>query len=86
MSGGTVDQLRVVIERLDKQKHRRDSFSCGREPLDRYLKQQASQDVARRGTSCWVARDTRDGVIAGYYTLSVASFHRRPSRRRALAN
>lgn len=50
--------------------HKRDGFTCGVEPLDRYLKAQASQDVRRRVSSCFVAVDTANGEIAGYYTLA----------------
>ncbi|MCE3602726.1 GNAT family N-acetyltransferase [Massilia sp. P8910] len=49
--------------------HDRTTFSCDREPLDRYLKQQVSQDVKRRVAACFVA--LADGQrIAGYYTLA----------------
>ena len=49
--------------------HDRASFSCGSEPLDNYLKRQASQDVAKRVAVCFVL--TPDGkTVAGYYTLS----------------
>ena len=29
-------------------KHRRDDFSCGVDPLDRYFREQVSQDIRRR--------------------------------------
>ena len=49
--------------------HERDDFSCGIEPLDRYLRTQASQDVAKHVAVCFVL--TPDGrTVAGYYTLS----------------
>jgi predicted GNAT family N-acyltransferase len=47
----------------------RASFSCGIEPLDRYLKQQASQDARRRAAVPYVLV-SEDNRIAGYYTLS----------------
>jgi hypothetical protein len=53
--------------------HNRASFSCGVEPLDRYFRQQASQDVRRRIASCFVLTEAATGVIAGYYTLTAAS-------------
>src|SRR6266404_2289974 len=57
-----------TIELLAK-KHNRAAFVCGVEPLDNYLKKQASQDVAKRAAACFVA--TPDGVtVAGFYTIS----------------
>lgn len=52
--------------------HDRTTFSSGSEPLDRYLREQVTQDVRRRVAACFVA--TTDGKrIAGYYTLASAS-------------
>lgn len=47
-------------------------FTSGSEPLDRYFRQQVSQDVRRRVTSCFVALDQTDRV-AGFYTLASSS-------------
>ena len=52
--------------------HDRSAFSCGVEPLDRYLKQQASQD-ARRNVAVPFVLVTADRRIAGYYTLSATA-------------
>ena len=52
--------------------HDRSQFQSGSEPLDRYLREQASQDIRRRIATCFVAiGDT--GEIAGYYTLAAVS-------------
>jgi ribosomal protein S18 acetylase RimI-like enzyme len=49
--------------------HDRAAFFSSSEPLDRYLKHQASQDVRKKLTAVFVL--TPDGkTIAGYYTLS----------------
>ena len=48
------------------------AFSCGSPPLDRYIKEQATQDVRRRIASCFVAANVHNKV-AGYYTLASAS-------------
>ena len=50
----------------------RSEFCCGIEPLDGYIKTQASQDVRRRVSVCYVALEKVTGRIAGYYTLSAA--------------
>jgi GNAT superfamily N-acetyltransferase len=50
--------------------HRRDDFACGVEALDRYLVQQATQDVRRRVSTCYVAVEAASGKVAGYYTLA----------------
>ena len=53
-------------------KHDRTAFHSGSEPLNRYLREQATQDVRRRVAACFVA--LADGKrIAGYYTLASAS-------------
>ena len=50
----------------------RSTFYSGSELLDRYFKEQVSQDIRRRVTACFVAL-SKDGHIAGYYTLASAS-------------
>lgn len=45
----------------------------GVEPLDRYLRRQASQDVKRKLSAGYVATERTTGRLAGYYTLSAAS-------------
>jgi GNAT superfamily N-acetyltransferase len=58
------------IEPLGKH-HDRKAFSCGNEPFDRYLKQQASQDARRHVAAPFVAvPEEGDTTILGYYTLS----------------
>ena len=37
--------------------HDRTDFICGVDALDRYFQQQAGQDVRRRATACFVARE-----------------------------
>ncbi|WP_455289811.1 GNAT family N-acetyltransferase [Cupriavidus necator] len=52
--------------------HDRSQFPCGTPALDRYLREQVSQDIRRRAAACFVAlSDARR--IAGYYSLSTAS-------------
>jgi ribosomal protein S18 acetylase RimI-like enzyme len=52
--------------------HDRARFNSGSEPLNRYLREQVTQDTRRRVAACFVA--LADGQrIAGYYTLASAS-------------
>ncbi len=60
-----------IIEVVDPS-HDRESFCCGVEPLDRYFRKQAGQDVRRRATACYVAIETLGGKVAGYFTLAAA--------------
>ncbi len=52
--------------------HDRSGFDSGAPALDRYFKEQVTQDVRRRVASCFVAL-TEDQRIAGFYTLASAS-------------
>ncbi len=63
---------RFRVEALDVS-HDRAAFSSGSPALDRYLKLQASQDVRKDVTRCFVAVSASDGTLAGYYTLSAFS-------------
>ena len=50
--------------------HDRAGFTSGVAPLDRYLREQATQDIRRRVTACYVALEAPGAKIAGYYTLA----------------
>jgi GNAT superfamily N-acetyltransferase len=58
------------IEVLDDD-HARGEFFSGVPALDRYFREQVTQDVRRRTTTCYVAL-AEAGVVAGYYTLAAA--------------
>lgn len=62
----------VIIEPLSSA-HDRKLFSCGIAPLDRYIREQASQDIRRRVSNCFVAIEQETPTIAGYYTLAASS-------------
>lgn len=53
--------------------HERALFKSGVEPLDRYLASQASQDIRRRVSACFVAVETGTKSVAGYYTIAATS-------------
>jgi predicted GNAT family N-acyltransferase len=57
----------VKIQPLDGSCDRTD-FSSGAPELDRYLREQATQDMRRRIAAVFVALDA--GPVIGYYTLS----------------
>jgi ribosomal protein S18 acetylase RimI-like enzyme len=57
---------------LDAAAHDRSSFTSASEPLDRYLREQVTQDIRRRVAACFVAV-TDEQCVAGYYTLAAAS-------------
>ncbi len=52
-------------------RHVRENFASGVEPLDRYLRQQARQDLRRHIASCFVLVGDSGRVPTGYYTLAV---------------
>lgn len=50
--------------------HDRASFACGVEALDQYFQNQATQDVRRRVSACYVAVENGSSKVAAYYTLA----------------
>ncbi|MCC7047578.1 MAG: GNAT family N-acetyltransferase [Alphaproteobacteria bacterium] len=59
------------VEPLDE-RHDRSRFGCGVEPLDRFFRRQAGQDMRRRVSTCFIAVADGDPSIAGFYTLSAS--------------
>lgn len=57
-----------MIELLNT-KHNREAFDCGNELLSNYLKTQASQDIKRKLSACFVLEENKKTIL-GYYTLS----------------
>ena len=70
-----MDKSPVTVEPLGPH-HDRASFSCGEPSLDHYIRRQASQDIRRRVARVFVASGDPPERIAGYYTLSAASFEK----------
>jgi GNAT superfamily N-acetyltransferase len=52
--------------------HERSGFASGSHALDRYFREQVTQDIRRRVATCLVGLDEANEV-AGYYTLSSSS-------------
>ncbi len=63
------DQYEVQLLRDQPRK----DFNCGVDALDRYLMQQAGQDLKRKVTVPYVLVETATGKVAGIYTLSAGS-------------
>ena len=62
----------LLIEPLGKE-HDRKAFSCGNEGLDRYLREQISQDMKRRVATPFVLIEPPQKIVIGYYTLAAGS-------------
>jgi predicted GNAT family N-acyltransferase len=60
----------LKIDLLDSRKHIRSHFCCRKESLDKYIVQQASQDLKRRVSTVFVLIDEPEMNVLGYYTLS----------------
>lgn len=52
--------------------HDRAAFNSGSPHMDRYLKEQATQDMRRRMSACFVALNDAQRIV-GFYTLASAS-------------
>jgi ribosomal protein S18 acetylase RimI-like enzyme len=53
--------------------HDRSRFVSGSAPLDRYLREQASQDIKRRIATCFVVVDVETRDVVGFSTLTATS-------------
>ena len=70
-----MNEPRLILEPLGSH-HDRESFACGEPALDDYLRRRASQDTRRRVAWVFVAVGDTPDEVAGYYTLSAASFEK----------
>lgn len=68
----SVPAFAYTIELLNSG-HNRVDFRCGTEVLDRYLREQAGQDLRRYVATPFVLHDLDTNQIAGYYTLAATS-------------
>ena len=64
----------LTIEPLAKH-HDRKTFDCGEPSLNRYIRQQAGQDIRRRISRVFVATSGDAAHLLGFYTLSALSIH-----------
>lgn len=70
MSSSDNTEFPYSVERFGKNEHDRSGFSCGNKRLDRYLKEQASQDLERKLAVTYVLVEDDQPDVIGYYTLS----------------
>jgi len=68
LSGNSDTFEKYLIEPLKKQN--RAAFSCGNESLNKYLKEQASQDAKNHVAAPFVLINKISNTVIGYYTLS----------------
>lgn len=61
-----------AIKPLER-KHDRRMFSCGNDSLDRYLREQASQDVKKRVATIFALTKASENTVIGYYTLAAGN-------------
>ena len=61
-----------VVEQLTK-RHSREDFSCGRPPLDDFIRYRVSQYARRKLGQTYVAVRAGDTAVLGYYTLAAGS-------------
>lgn len=63
-------------QQLDPTRHNREAFCCGEPALDRFLKQQAHQNMRRGVSQTFVLVPAEaPGQIAGFYTLTPAEIN-----------
>ena len=68
MAGYFVEQF------AEHHREARERFDCGIEVLNRYLRQQATQDIKNRVAATFVLMDDeRTGILGYYYSLSATS-------------
>jgi predicted GNAT family N-acyltransferase len=65
----------MTIQLLSKS-HQKSGFDCGKPLLDNYIRTQASQDVKRDLSACYVLTEDENNEVLGYYTLSSNSIER----------
>ena len=60
----------IIIEPLDSKKHDRAAFSCGVRSLDNFLRHTARKQQAEDFSRIWVATNSEQVAILGYYALN----------------
>lgn len=83
---GRADAPEVVVERLDRAHHDCSRFSCGKAPLDHYLRETVERDQDERTAVAYVLVDKDQPAkfrrVIGYFTLNSFAFPKKQARRR----
>lgn len=75
----------TAIKAFDGSQHRVETFCCGQDSLDRWLRAYAGQSQRRDAARTFVAAEP-DGAVAGYYTLVAAQVEHRDASASASQN
>jgi GNAT superfamily N-acetyltransferase len=85
-SSDRADALDVIVERLDRARHDCSRFSCGKPPLDNYLRETVERDQDEHTAVAYVMVDESEPTefrrVVGYFTLNSFSFLKKQARRR----
>lgn len=60
----------IYLTEILNSNHRKKEFSSGNDMLDNYFRNQASQDIKRKLSACFVLNDEVSNLIKGFYTLA----------------
>ncbi len=76
-----VEEHSVIVELLDPERHDRDRFFCGVDPVDNYFRKTASK-LAKAGNARVYVMTSLSGDVIGFYALNAHSvdFTELPSR------
>lgn len=69
MTDQNISSSKYVIEHLEK-RHNKNTFDCGIEALNQYLKTQAGQDIKKNVAVTYVLTQENSQEVIGYYTIS----------------
>ena len=65
----------VYLTEILSSRHHKDHFDCGKDLLNGYIQRQATQDVKRKLSACFILAG-KGNIVKGYYTLSSSSIQR----------
>ncbi len=67
--------MKLKIEQLNA-KHIKNTFDCGYDSLNDYIKLRANQDIKKDLSVCYVLVNPEYNIVIGYYTLSSSSIYK----------
>ena len=63
----------MITKKFDPTVHDRDSFDCGEDNINNFIKTTAKQWTKKGLSTCWILESESDDSIGGFYTLSATS-------------